>query len=114
MISTVTPARGVVVVARNANPYTYASATAGAAGSTANTVYALDATIIDLCLSVFPWARYRRRDASIKLHTQVDLRGLIARGVQTREGTSPITAMFKECRIAPRVAVAIAAFTREQ
>jgi len=38
----------------------------------ANTVYALDATIVDLCLSVFPWARYRRRDAAIKLHTQRD------------------------------------------
>ena len=34
-----------------------------------NTVYALDATIIDLCLSVFPWARYRRQDAAVKLHT---------------------------------------------
>src|SRR5579864_7320373 len=41
----------------------------------ANTVYALDATIIDLCLSVFPWADYRRQDAAIKLHTQMDLRG---------------------------------------
>src|SRR3989449_11589008 len=37
----------------------------------ANTVYALDATIIDLCLSVFPWARYRKRDAAVKLHTQL-------------------------------------------
>jgi hypothetical protein len=33
----------------------------------AETVYALDATIIDLCLSVFPWARYRRHDAAVKL-----------------------------------------------
>ena len=52
----------------------------------ANTVYALDATIIDLCLSVFPWARYRRRDAAIKLHTQIDLRGLIPTVVQITEG----------------------------
>jgi hypothetical protein len=52
----------------------------------ANTVYALDATIIDLCLSVFPWARYRRRDAAVKLHTQVDLRGLIPTVVQITEG----------------------------
>jgi hypothetical protein len=43
----------------------------------ADTVYALDATIIELCLSVFPWAHYRRRDAAIKLHTLVDLRGAI-------------------------------------
>lgn len=49
----------------------------------ANTVYALDATIIDLCLSVFPWARYRRRDAAIKLHTQMDLRGSIPTIVQS-------------------------------
>jgi hypothetical protein len=52
----------------------------------ANTVYALDATIIDLCLSVFPWARYRRRDAAIKLHTLVDLRGLIPTVVHLTEG----------------------------
>jgi hypothetical protein len=52
----------------------------------ANTVYALDATIIDLCLSVFPWAHYRRRDAAVKLHTQVDLRGLIPTVVQITEG----------------------------
>jgi len=49
-------------------------------------VYALDATIVDLCLSVFPWARYRRRDAAIKLHTLLDLRGLIPTVVQITEG----------------------------
>jgi Domain of unknown function (DUF4372)/Transposase DDE domain len=52
----------------------------------ANTVYALDATIIDLCLSVFPWARYRRQDAAVKLHTQMDLRGSIPTVVQITEG----------------------------
>jgi hypothetical protein len=52
----------------------------------ANTVYALDATIIELCLSVFPWARYRRRDAAVKLHTQLDLRGPIPTVVQITEG----------------------------
>ena len=52
----------------------------------ANTVYALDATIIDLCISVFPWARYRRQDAAITLHTQVDLRGLIPTVVHITEG----------------------------
>jgi hypothetical protein len=41
------------------------------------TVYALDATTIDLCLSVFPWARFRRTKAGIKLHTLLDLRGSI-------------------------------------
>lgn len=38
------------------------------------TVYALDATIVDLCLSVFPWARFRSTKAGIKLHTLLDLR----------------------------------------
>jgi len=41
------------------------------------TVYALDATIIDLCLSLFPWARFRRTKAGVKLHTLLDLRGNI-------------------------------------
>jgi hypothetical protein len=41
------------------------------------TVYALDATVIDLCLSVFPWARFRSTKAGIKLHTLLDLRGNI-------------------------------------
>lgn len=43
----------------------------------AQTVYALDATVIDLCLSIFPWAQFRRRKAAIKLHTLIDLRGNI-------------------------------------
>jgi hypothetical protein len=41
------------------------------------TVYALDATIIDLCLSVFPWARFRKTKGAIKLHTLLDLKGSI-------------------------------------
>jgi len=43
----------------------------------ANTVYALDATTIDLCLSLFPWAQFRRRKSAVKLHTLLDLRGSI-------------------------------------
>ena len=42
------------------------------------TVYALDSSTIDLCLSVFPWARFRRTKAAIKLHTLLDLRGDIS------------------------------------
>jgi hypothetical protein len=42
-----------------------------------NTVYALDSTTIDLCLSVFPWARFRARKAAIKLPTLLDVRGPI-------------------------------------
>lgn len=41
------------------------------------TVYALDATTIDLCLSLFPWAPFRKRKGAVKLHTLLDLRGNI-------------------------------------
>lgn len=41
------------------------------------TVYALDSTTVDLCLSLFPWAKFRRRKAAIKMHTLLDLRGNI-------------------------------------
>ena len=41
------------------------------------TVYALDSTTIDLCLSVFPWAPFRSTKAAVKLHTLLDLRGSI-------------------------------------
>src|SRR6202521_6011071 len=43
----------------------------------ANTVYALDSTTIDLCLSVFPWAHFRTTKAAVKMHTLLDLRGSI-------------------------------------
>ena len=42
-----------------------------------NTVYALDSSTIDLCLSLFPWARFRKTKAAVKLHTLLDLRGSI-------------------------------------
>ncbi len=41
------------------------------------TVYALDCTTVNLCLSLFPWARYREKNAAIKIHTLLDLRGSI-------------------------------------
>jgi hypothetical protein len=41
------------------------------------TVYALDATIIDLCLSLFPWARFRKTKGGVKMHTLLDLKGNI-------------------------------------
>jgi hypothetical protein len=41
------------------------------------TAYALDATTIDLCLSLFPWAQYRQKNAGLKVHTLMDLRGSI-------------------------------------
>ena len=40
-------------------------------------VYALDSTIIDVCLSLFPWARYKSQQHAVKVHTQLDLRGAI-------------------------------------
>jgi len=43
----------------------------------ANTVYALDSTTIDLCLTLFPWARYKSTQHALKLHTLLDLRGSI-------------------------------------
>jgi len=50
------------------------------------TVYALDATVIDLCLSLFPWAHFRSAKAAIKLHTLLDLRGSIPTFVTLTEG----------------------------
>jgi len=41
------------------------------------TAYALDSTTIDLCLSLFPWARFRKRKGAVKMHTLLDLRGNI-------------------------------------
>ncbi len=49
------------------------------------TVYALDATIIDLCLSVFPWARFRQSKGGIKLHTLLDLKGSIPSFIRITE-----------------------------
>jgi len=50
------------------------------------TVYALDATTIDLCLSVFPWANFRETKAAIKLHTLLDLRGSIPTFIHISDG----------------------------
>ena len=50
------------------------------------TVYALDSSTIDLCLSVFPWARFRRTKAAIKLHTLLDLRGDIPTFIWITDG----------------------------
>ena len=52
----------------------------------ANTVYALDATTIDLCLSMFPWAPFRSTKAAVKLHTLLDLRGSIPTFIHISDG----------------------------
>ena len=50
------------------------------------TVYAFDATTIDLCLSVFPWARYKSTKAAVRLHTLLDLRGNIPTFIHISDG----------------------------
>ena len=50
------------------------------------TVYALDSSTIDLCLSVFPWAQFRKTKAAIKLHTLLDLRGDIPTFIWITDG----------------------------
>ena len=52
----------------------------------ADSVYALDATTIDLCLSVFPWAPFRSTKAAVKLHTLLDLRGNIPSFLHISDG----------------------------
>ena len=51
-----------------------------------NTVYALDATTMDLCLSLFPWAPFRSAKAAVKLHTLLDLRGNIPAFIHISDG----------------------------
>ncbi len=50
------------------------------------TAYALDTTTIDLCLSVFPWARFRSTKAAVKMHTLLDLRGNIPTFIHITDG----------------------------
>jgi len=49
-------------------------------------VYALDSTVIDLCLSLFPWAQHRRKKSAVKVHTQLDLRGNIPAFIRVTGG----------------------------
>jgi len=51
-----------------------------------NSLYALDSTTIDLCLSLFPWARFRKRKAAIKMHTLLDLHGNIPTFISITDG----------------------------
>ena len=52
-----------------------------------STVYALDATTIDLCLSMFPWATFRKAKGAIKMHTLLDLKGSIPSFIEITEGS---------------------------
>jgi hypothetical protein len=52
-----------------------------------NTVYALDSTTIDLCLSLFPWATFRRTKAAVKMHTLLNLKGAIPEFILISKGS---------------------------
>jgi hypothetical protein len=51
-----------------------------------HTLYALDSTTIDLCLSLFPWAKFRQQKAAVKMHTLLDLRGSIPTFIRITDG----------------------------
>jgi len=65
------------------------------------TVYALDSTTIDLCLSLFPWARFRRRKGAVKLHTLLDLRGNIPTFVRITNGKTHDVTVLDHLPIEP-------------
>jgi hypothetical protein len=65
------------------------------------TVYALDSTTIDLCLSLFPWAPFRRRKGAVKLHTLLDLRGNIPCFVHVSHGKTHDLAALDHLPIEP-------------
>jgi hypothetical protein len=67
----------------------------------AQTVYALDSTTIDLCLSLFPWARFRSTKAAVKLHTLLDLRGPIPTMISISEGKRADVGILDEIDLEP-------------
>lgn len=66
-----------------------------------NTVYALDATTIDLCLSVFWWAHFRRAKAAVKLHTLLDLRGNLPTFIRITDGKTHEVNLLDELTFEP-------------
>jgi Domain of unknown function (DUF4372)/Transposase DDE domain len=65
------------------------------------TVYALDSTTIDLCLNLFPWARFRRAKGAIKLHTLLDLRGSIPTFISISQGKKADVRILDELILEP-------------
>ncbi len=65
------------------------------------TAYALDSTTIDLCLSLFPWARFRKRKGAIKLHTLLDMKGSIPSFIRITHGKVPDVRILDELIIEP-------------
>src|SRR5437588_7308421 len=66
-----------------------------------HTIYALDSTTIDLCLSLFPWARFRSTKAAIKLHTLLDVRGPIPTMIAISEGKQADVRVLDDLRLEP-------------
>lgn len=66
-----------------------------------DSVYALDSTTIDLCLNLFPWARFRRTKAAIKLHTLLDLRGSIPTFISISQGKQADVRILDELVLEP-------------
>jgi len=66
-----------------------------------HTIYALDSTTIDLCLSLFPWARFRSTKAAVKLHTLLDVRGPIPTMISISEGKQADVRILDELIIEP-------------
>lgn len=66
-----------------------------------NTVYALDATTIDLCLSLFHWAPFRKAKGAVKLHTLLDLRGLIPAFIHIGDGKCIKSTCWISCQSKP-------------
>jgi len=67
----------------------------------AQTAYALDATTIDLGLSLFPWAHYQRAHGAVRLHTQMDLRGNIPCLIHITDGKTYDTALLDQLLLEP-------------
>lgn len=65
------------------------------------TVYAFDATTIDLCLSVYPWAPFRQTKAAIKLHTLLDLRGSIPSFIHITDGKTHEVNVLDDLHVEP-------------
>lgn len=62
-------------------------------------LYALDSTTIDLCLSLFPWARFRKRKAAVKMHTLLDLHGSIPTFIRIADGKVHDVNIFDEATL---------------
>ena len=66
-----------------------------------NTIYALDSTTIDLCLSLFPWATFRRTKSAVKMHTLLNLRGSIPEFILISKGSVHDVNILDELPILP-------------